>query len=211
MSQLSTIRWPKYWSFSFNISPSNEYSGLISFRMDWLDLLAVQETLKSLLQHHSSKASILQCSAFFIVQLSHPYMTTGKTTSLTKQTFVRKVMSLLFNMLSRLVITFLPRSKCLLISWLQSPSAVILEPRKIKSATVSTVSPSICHEVMGPDAMFLVFWMLSFKPSFSLSSFIFMCTTLYFDFCTSIKNLFSTCHHTIHSLYPFYLPYAPPL
>ena len=157
MSQLSTIRWPKYWSFSFNISPSNEYSGLISFRMDWLDLLAVQETLKSLLQHHSSKASILQCSAFFIVQLSHPYMTTGKTTSLTKQTFVSKVMSLLFNMLSRLVITFLPRSKCLLISWLQSPSAVILEPRKIKSATVSTVSPSICHEVMGPDAMFFIF------------------------------------------------------
>ena len=121
------IRWPKYWSFSFNISPSNENPGLISFWMDWLDLLAVQGTRKGLLQHHSSKASILLCSAFFIVQLSHPYMTTGKTIALTRQTFVGKVMSLLFNILSRLVITFLPRSKCLLISWLQSPSAVILE------------------------------------------------------------------------------------
>ena len=138
MSQLC-IRWPKYWSFSFNIvSPANKHPGLI-FRMDWLDLLAVQGTLKSLLQHHSSKASILQCSAFFIAQLSHPYVTTGKTIALTRQTFVDKVMSLLFNMLSRLVITFLPRSKHLVISWLQSPSAVILEPRKIKSATVSTV------------------------------------------------------------------------
>ena len=145
------IRWPQYWSFSFSISSSNEYSGLISFRMDWLDLLAVQGTLKSLLQHHSSKASILWHTAFFIVQLSHLYMTTGKTIALTGQTFVFKVMSLLFNMLSRLVIAFLPRSKSLLISWLQSPSAVILEPRKI------TVSPSICHEVMGPDAMILVF------------------------------------------------------
>ena len=125
------IRWPQYWNFSFNISPSKEYSGLISFRMDWLDVLAVQGTLKSLLQHHSSKASILQCSTIFIVQLSHPYMTTGKTIALTSWTFVDKVMSLLFNMLSRLVITFLPRSKCLLISWLQSPSAVILEPKKI--------------------------------------------------------------------------------
>ena len=134
------IRWPKYWSFSFNISPSNEYSGLISFRMDWLDLLAVQGSLKSLLQHHSSKASILRHSAFFIVQLSHPYMTTGKAIALTRWTFVHKVMSLLFNMLSRLVITFLPRSKRLLISRLQSPSAVILEPKKIKSDTVSTVS-----------------------------------------------------------------------
>ena len=147
------IRWPKYWSFSFSINPSNEHPGLISFRMDWLDLLAVQGTLKSLLQHHSSKASVLRHSAFFIVQLSHPYMTTGKTIALTRQTFVGKVMSLLFNTLSRLVVTFLPRSKCLLISRLQSPSAVILEPPKIKSATVSTVSPSICHEVMGPDAM----------------------------------------------------------
>ena len=130
------IRWPKYWSFSFNISPFNEHSGLISFRMDWLDLLTLQGTLKSLLQHHSSKASILRHSAFFIVQLSHPYMTTGKTIALTRCIFIGKVMSLLFNMLSRLVITFLPRSKHLLISWLQSPSAVILEPRKIKSATI---------------------------------------------------------------------------
>ena len=151
------ISRPKYWSFSFNISPSNEHPGLISFRMDRLDLLAVQGTLKSLLQHHSSKAAILWCSAFFIVQLSHPYMTTGKTIALTRRTFVGKVMSLLFNTLSRLVITFLPRSKHLLISWLWSPSAVILEPQKIKSATVSTVSPSICHEVMGPDAMILGF------------------------------------------------------
>ena len=140
------IQWPKYWSFSFSISPFNEYSELISFRMDWLDLLAVQGTLKSLLQHYSSKASILQCSALFIVRLSHPYMTTRKTIALTRRTFVGKVMSLLFNMLSRLVITFLPRSKRLLISWLQSPSAVILEPNKIKSITVSIVSPLICKK-----------------------------------------------------------------
>ena len=151
------IRWPQYWSFSFNISPSDEHPERISFRMDWLDLLAVQGNLKSLLQLHSSKASILRCSVFFIVQFSHPYMTTGKTKALTRQTFVGKVMSLFFNMLFRLVITFLPRSKCLLISWLLSPSAVIFEPPKIKSATVFTVSPSICHEVMGPDAMILVF------------------------------------------------------
>ena len=139
------IRWPKYWSFTFSTSPSNEHPGLISFRMDWLDLLAVQGTLKSLLQHHSSKASVLRHSAFLIVQLSHPYMTTGKTIALTRQTVFGKVMSLLFNMLSRLVITFLPRSKHLLISWLRSPSAVILKPSKIKSDTVSTVSPSIYH------------------------------------------------------------------
>ena len=151
------MRWPKYWSISFSIIPSKEIPGLISFRMDWLDLLAVQGTLKSLLQHHSSKVSILRCSAFFTVQLSHPYMTTGKTIALTRWTFVDKVMSLFFNMLSRLVITFLPRSKHHLISWLQSPSAVILEPKKIKSDTVSTVSPSISHEVMGPEAMILVF------------------------------------------------------
>ena len=150
-------RWPKCWSFSFSICSSNEYSGLISFRMNWLDLLAVQGTHKSLLQHHSSKASILRHSAFFIVQLSHPYMTTGKTIALTGWTFVGKVMSLLFNMLSRLVIAFLPRSKHLLISWLQSPFAVILEPLKIKSLTISIVSLSICHEVMGPDGMILVF------------------------------------------------------
>ena len=138
------IRWPKYWSFS--ISPFNEYSGLISFRIDWFDLLAVQGTLKSLLQHHSSNASILWHSAFFMVQLSHPDMTTGS-----------KVTSLLFNMLSRLVIAFLPKSKCLFISWLQSPSAMILEPEKIKSVTVSIVSPSIYHEVMGSDAMIFIF------------------------------------------------------
>ena len=135
------IRWPKYWSFSFSISISNEYSRLSSFMMDWLDLLAVQGTLKSLLQHHNSKASIFWHSAFFIIQLSHPYMTTGKTIALSRWTFVGKVMSLLFNMLCMLLITFLPRSKNLLISWLQLPSAVILEPRKIKSDTVSTVSP----------------------------------------------------------------------
>ena len=145
------MRWPKYWSFSFSIIPSKEIPGLISFRMNRLDLLAVQGILKSLLQHHSSKASILWPSAFFTVQLSHPYMTTGKAIALTRQTFVGKVMSLLLNMLSRLVITFLPRSKCLLISLLQSPSAEILEPPKIKSDTVSTVSPSISHEVIGPD------------------------------------------------------------
>ena len=151
------MRWPKDWSFSFSIIPSKEIPGLISFRMDWLNLLAVQGTLKSLLQHHSSKASILQCSAFLTVQLSHPYMTTGKTIALTRQTFAGKAMSLLFNMLSRLLITYLLRSKRLLISWLQSPLAVTLEPQKIKSDTVSTVSPSISHEVMGPDVMIFVF------------------------------------------------------
>ena len=145
------IRWPKYWSFSLSISPSNEHPGLISFRMYWLDLLAVQGTLKSL-HNHSSKPSILRRSAFFMVQLSHPYMTTGKAIALTRRTFVGKVMSLLFNMPSRFFIAFLPRSKCLLISWLQSPSAVILEPKKIKSVTVSIVSPCVCHEVMGLDA-----------------------------------------------------------
>ena len=151
------MRWPKYWSFSFNISPSNEHPGLVSFRMDWLDLLVVQGTCKSLLQHHSSKPSILRRSAFFTVQLSHLYMTTGKTIALTRWTFVGKVTSQLFNMLSRLVINFLPRSKRLLISWLQSLSAVNLEPLKIKSDTVSTVSPSLSHEVMGQDAMIFVF------------------------------------------------------
>ena len=163
------IMWPKYWSFSFNIIPSNEHPGLISFRMDWLDLLAVQGTLKSLLQHHSSKAWILQLSAFFIVQLSHPYMTTGKTIPLTRRIFVCKVMSLLFNMLSRLIITFLSRSKCLLISWLQSPSVVILEPKKV----VCYCFPIYCHEVMGPGAMTFVFWMLNFKPTLLHSSFTF--------------------------------------
>src|SRR5574340_556266 len=151
------MRWPKYWNFSFSIIPSKGIPGLISFRMDWLDLLAVHRTLKSLLRHHSSKASILRHSAFFTVQLSHPYMTTGKTIALTRWTFVGKVISLLLNMLSRLDITFLPRSKRLLISWLQSPSAVILEPPKIKSDNVSTVSPSISHEVVGQDAMIFIF------------------------------------------------------
>ena len=168
------IKWPKYWSLNFSISLSKEYSGLISFRIYWFDLFAVLGTLKSLLKHHSSKSSVLQHSAFLIVQLSHPYKTNGKTIALTRWTFVGKVMSLLFNMLSRLVVASLPRSKCLLISWLQSPSTVILEPKKIKSLTVSIAFPSICHEVMGLDAMILVFWMLSFKPTFSLSSFTFI-------------------------------------
>ena len=171
------IRWPKYGSFSFSISPSNEYSGLISFRIDCCDLLVVQGILKSLLQHHNSKALILQCSAFFMVQFSHLYMTPGKTIALTKWTFVSKVMSLVSHTLSRFVIAFLPSSKHLLISWLQSSSAVILEPQKIKSATVSTFSPSTAYEVIGLDAMIFVFWMLSFKP---LSSF------------TFIKRLFSS-------------------
>ena len=178
LSSESTLcmRWQKYWSFSYSFSPSNEHPGLISFRRDWLDLLAVQGSLAvqgcwSLLQHHSSKASIFQRSGFFTVQLSHPYMTTRKTIALTRCNFVGKLMSLLFNMLSRLVINFLPRSKHLLISWLQSQSAVIWEPPKIKSDTVSIFSPSVSHEVMGPDAMILVFWMLSF---FSLFSFTFI-------------------------------------
>ena len=148
----------KDFSFSFNISLSNDYSGLISFRLDWFNLLAVQGTLKTLLQHHSSKALILWHSVFFVVKLSHPYMTTGKTIALTRWTFVGKVMSLLFNKLSRLIVAFLPRSKHLLISWLQSPSAVILEPNKIKSVTVSIGSPSLCYEVMGLDAMMSVFF-----------------------------------------------------
>ena len=163
------IRWPKYWSFSFNIRPSSEHPGLIYFRMDWLDLLAVQGTLKSLLQHHSSKASILRHSSFFIVQLSYLYMTTGKTIALTRCTFVSKVMSLLFNMLFRLVIIFFPRSNCLLISLQQSPSSVILQYPKMKSVTVSTVSPSICREVMGQDATIFVLLMMSFKSTFPLS------------------------------------------
>ena len=184
------IRWPKYWSSNFSISLFNEYSGLISFRIDWFDLLAVQGTLKSLLQHHSSKASILQCSALFIVQLSHAYMTTGKTISLTRWTFVGKVMSLLFNMMSKFVISFLPKSKHLFISWLQSPSAVILEPEEIKSVTVSIVSPSVCHEVVGLNAMIVVFWMLSFKPAFSLSSFTFIKRLL----SSSLLSALEWCH-----------------
>ena len=155
------VRWPKYWSFRFTISPSNEYTGLSSFRIDWFDLLAIQGTFKSLLQHHSLKASILQHSAFFMVQLTHPYMTTGKTIPFTIWTFVSKVLSLLFNRLSRFVIAFLPRSKHL-TSWLQSLSTVILEPKKIKSATVSIFSPSIYHEVMRLVTMILIVWMLRY-------------------------------------------------
>ena len=163
LSNESTLHvgWPKYWSFSFSIRPSSEYLGLISFRIDWFDLLAVQGTLKSLLQH-SSKASVLQFSAFFMVQLSHQYMTNGKTTALTTQTYVSKVMSLLFSMLSMFVTAFLPRGKHLLISWLQSLSTVILEPKKRKSITVSIVSPSICHRVMWPDAMIFIFLNVEF-------------------------------------------------
>ena len=162
------IRWPKYWNFNFSIRPSNEYSWLISFRTDWFDLHAVQGTLKSLLRHHSSKSQNLLCSAFFMVQLSHPYMTTGKTTALTIWTFVSKVMSLLFNTLSRLVIAFLPRSKRLLISWLHSPSAVMLEPKKIKSVMFPLFPQLFAMKWWDqPDAMILVFWMLSFKPAFS--------------------------------------------
>ena len=168
------IRWPQYWSFSFSISLSNEYSGPISFRMGWLDLLADQGAIESLLQHHSPKASILWRSAFFMVQLSHPIMTTGKAIAFTVWTFVGKVMFLLFNTLSSFVIAFLPRSKCLLISWLQSPSARILELKKIKSVTVSTFSTSICYEEMELVAMIFVFWMFSFKPAFSLFSFTFI-------------------------------------
>ena len=166
------IRWPKSWSFSFNISPSNEHPGLISFSMDWLDILAVQGTLKSLLQHHSSKASILRHSAFFIVQLSHPYMTTGKTIALTRQTFVGKVMSLLFNMLPRFSFSFKEQASFTFMAVVTICSD--LGAKKIKCLTVSIVSPSICHEVMALDAMMLVFWMLTFKPTFPLYSFSFI-------------------------------------
>ena len=163
-----SIRWPKYWSFS--ISLSNEYSGLISYRIDWFNLLALQGTLKSLLQHYNLKASILWCSAFFMIQLSHPYMATGKTIAVTICTFVGKVMPLLFNTLCRFVIAFLPKSKCLLISWLHSPSTGILGPENIKSVIACTFSPSFCHKVMELDAMILVFRKLDFKPAFSPSS-----------------------------------------
>ena len=170
------IRWPEYWSFSFSSRPSNEYSGLISFMIDWLDLLAVQRSLKSLFQHHSSKTSIPWYSAF-MVQLSHPYITTGKTIALTILTYFGKVMSLLFNMLSRFVIAFLPRSKRLLISWMRSPSAVILEPKKIKSVAFSTFPLSVCHEAMGPDTMILTFLNVEFSTFHSF---------------TFIKRLFSS-------------------
>ena len=166
-SQLALcIRWPKYWSFRISISPYKEYSRLISFEIDWFDLLALPGTPKSLLQHHSLKVSVLQCSAFLMLQLSHLYMTAGKTITLTMWTFVGKVMSLLFNMLSRFVIAFLPRGKCLWISWMQSLISVILEPKKMKSDTASTFFPSVYHEMMGLDAMILVFLTLSFKPAF---------------------------------------------
>jgi len=183
-----------FWSFSFSISPFNEHSGLISFRINWLDLLAVQGILKSLLQHHSSKASIRWRSAFFTVQLSHPYMTTRKTIALTRRTFVGKIMSLLFNMLSRLVITLLPRSKRLLISWLLSPAAVILEPIKKKSLSVSIDSPSICHEVIGLDAMILVYWMLSFTSTFSLTSFNFIKRTFSSSSLSAIRVVSAYLH-----------------
>ena len=185
------IRWPKYYSFSFNISPSNEHPGLISLRMDWLNLLAVQGTLKSLLQHHSSKASILRHSAFFIVQLSHAYVTTGKTIALTRWTFVGKVMSLLFNMLSRLVIAFPSRSKHLLISSCSQHLRWFWSTRK--SLTVSIVPPSICHEVMGPDAMILIVWRLSFKPAFLLSSFTVIKRLFSFTSLSAIRVVSSTC------------------
>jgi len=187
------IRWPKYWSFNFPVSPSSDYSGLFTCRIDWFNLLAVQGTLKSLLQHHSPKATILWHSASLMVQLSHLYMTTGKTIALTRRTFVGKVVSLLFNSLSRFVIAFLSRSKRLLISWLQSSSAVILGLKKIKAVTVAIVSPSVCHEVMGLDAVIFIFWILSFKPTFSLSSF------------TFIKRLFSSSLSAIKVMSSAYL------
>ena len=196
------IRWPKYWSFSFSISPSNEHSGLIAFRIDWFNL-AVQGTLKSLILHRSSKASILWCSAFFMVQLSHPYMTTGNTIALTIWTFVGKVMSWLFNTLSRFVTAFHPRSKHLLISKLQSPSTVILESKKRKSVTASIFSPSICHKVMGPDAIILVFWMLSFKISLSLSSFTLINRLFHFSSLSAIK--------VVSSAYLRLLIFFPPI
>ena len=184
------IRRPKYWSFGFSISPSNEYSVLISFKINWFDLFAVQGTLKSLLRHHSLKASVLWCSVFSMVQLSHPQLTTGKTMALTVWTFVGKVMPLLLTLLSRLVVAFLPRSKWLLLSWLQLPSAVILEPKKIKSVTISIVFPSICHDVIGPNATILVFWSLklSFKPNFSFFSF------------TLIKRPFSSSSLSVNNI-----------
>ena len=177
--------WPKYWSFRFNISPSNEYSELISFRIDRFDPFEVQWTLKSLLQHHSWKTSILQPSAFFMVQLSHLYTTTGKTIALTRQTFASKVVSLLFNMLSWFVIAFLSRCKCLLTSWIQSLSIVIFGAQENKVCHCSTVSASICHELMGSGAMIFVFWMLSFKPAFSPSFFTFIKKAICFTHSTT--------------------------
>ena len=200
------IRWPKYWSFNFSINPSNEYSGLISFKIDWFDLLAVQGTYRSLLQHHSSKASVLWHSAFFTVQLSLWYMTTRKTIALTIRTFVGRVMSLLFNTLSKFVAAFLPRSNHLLIPWLQSPPAMILEPQKRKSATTSTFSPSICHEVMGLDAMILVFLILSFKPAVSLSSFTLIKSLFSSSSLSSIRVVSSTYLRLLMFLLPILIP-----
>ena len=184
------IRWPKYWSYSFSMSPSNEYSGMISFMIDWFDLLSVQGTLKSLLQHHSSNASILQHSTF-LWSNSHIHTWLLDKPKLWLNGTVDKVMFLLFNMLSRLVIAILPRSKHLLISWLQSSSTVILEPKKIRSVTVSIASPSIYHEVIGPDAMIFVSWMLSFKPAFSLSSSIFIKRLFSSSLLSSVRVLLS--------------------
>ena len=200
------IRWPKYWSFSFSISPSNEYLRLISLKIDWFDLLAVQGTFRSLFQHHISKASILQCSAFFMVQLLQPYMTTGKTIVLTIWTFVSRVMSLLFNTLSRFVIAFLPRSNHLLISWLQSPSAVILEPKKKKSVTTSTFSPSICHDVMGLVAMIWVFLIFSFKPALSLSSFTLIKKLFHSSLLSAIRVVSSAYLRLLMILPPILIP-----
>ena len=197
---------PKYWSFSFIISPSYEHPGLISFRMDWLDLLAVQGTPKSLLQHHSSKASILRCSAFFIVQLPQLHMTTGKTIALTRWTFIGNVMSLLFNTLSSFAIAFLPRSNHLLISWLQLLSAVILEPKKRKSVTTSTFSPSICHEVVGPDAMVLVFLIFSFKLALSLSFFTLTKRLFSSSLLSAIRMISSTYLRLLVFLVPMLIP-----
>ena len=185
------IKWLKYWCFSFSISTSNEYAGLIFLRFDWFDLLAVQGTVKSLLQHHCSKASIRQCSAFFMVQISYSYMTTGKTIALIILTFVSKLIALLFNMLSRFVIDFLPRSKHLLISWLQLPSTVILEPKKMKFVTVSLIFASICHEMMGQDLMIFIFWVLNLKPAFSLYSFTFNKGLFNFSLFSAIRVLSS--------------------
>ena len=205
MSQLFTSSSQKYWRFSFNISLSNECSELISFRVDSFHLLVVQGTLKSLLQYHNLKASVLPCLAFFAVQLSHPYMTTRKTIALT---MVFNTLLLLFEMLSRLVIAFLPRSQPLLIAWPHSPSEVILEPKKINSVTVSIVSPSICHEVMGPDAMILVFWVLSFKPAFSLSSFTFI-RRLSSSSLSTIRVVSSACLRWLIFLLAILIPAYP--
>ena len=200
------IRWPKYWSFCFSISHSNEYSGLTSLKIDWFDLLSVQGTLRSHLQHHSSKASILWHSVFFMVQFSQPYMTTGKTIALTIWKPVGRVMCLLFNTLARFVIAFQPRSSYFLISWLQSPSAVILEHKKRKSVTTSTFSHSICHDVMGLDAMILVFLIFSFKPCLSLSSFTFTKRLLSLFLLSAIRLVSAAYLRLLMFLLPIFIP-----